>query len=46
MLAYRDNQITLVPLEPAIRRLKSAPPDPYVIGVARDLGILLAGNED
>jgi ATP-dependent phosphofructokinase / diphosphate-dependent phosphofructokinase len=46
MVAYRNREITTVPIELAVSRLKVVPSDSYLIGVARDLGISLAGEQD
>lgn len=41
MVAYKNFKITTVPLENAIRRIKTVPIDSDVISTARDLGICL-----
>jgi 6-phosphofructokinase 1 len=46
MIAYRHHRIETVPLERAIGWLRVVPADNYLIKVARDLGISLAGEQD
>lgn len=46
MVAYTSNDIVTVPLEKCVKSIKSVPADHYLIGVARDLSISFAGEED
>ncbi|HUK89939.1 MAG TPA: ATP-dependent 6-phosphofructokinase [Blastocatellia bacterium] len=46
MVAYRNREIGTVEIELAVSRLKVVPANSYLIGVARDLGISLAGEQD
>jgi len=46
MVAYRERKITTVAIERAVSRLKLVPADSYLIGVAHDLGISMAGEQD
>ncbi|HSE97380.1 MAG TPA: ATP-dependent 6-phosphofructokinase [Blastocatellia bacterium] len=46
MVAYRGNEIITVPLEQCVQTIKTVPSDHYLIGVARDLSISFAGEED
>ncbi|MCI0488114.1 MAG: 6-phosphofructokinase [Blastocatellia bacterium] len=46
MVAWSCNNLIIVPLEECVKTIKSVPPDHYLIGVARDLGISFAGQED
>ena len=46
MVSYQNRMIITVPIEQAVSHLKSVPKDSYLISVARNLGISLAGQED
>lgn len=46
MIAWRCNEIASVPLEAVISRVKSIPGDHFLLTVARDIGISLAGHDD
>jgi ATP-dependent phosphofructokinase / diphosphate-dependent phosphofructokinase len=46
MVAYTCNEIITVPLEECVKTIKSVPASHYLVGVARDLSISFAGEED
>jgi 6-phosphofructokinase 1 len=46
LLVWRSNEVVSVPLELAIREVKSVPPSHQLVRAARDLGISFAGAED
>lgn len=46
LVAWKDNEITTVPLEICVKGIKAVPHDHYLIRVARDTGISFAGVED
>lgn len=46
MVAWRSNEIVTVPLDECVTSIKIVPPNHYMIGVARDLGISFAGEQD
>jgi phosphofructokinase-like protein len=46
MVALRDHQIVTVPLEQCVMSIKVVPLNHYLIGVARDLSISFAGEDD
>lgn len=46
MVAWHHNELVTVPLEVCIKGIRSIPPDHHLIGVARDLSISFAGQED
>jgi 6-phosphofructokinase 1 len=46
MVAYTRNEIVTVPLEQCVKTIKCVPADHYLIGVARDLSISFAGEQD
>jgi 6-phosphofructokinase 1 len=46
MVAWCCNEIVTVPLERCVNSVKTVPPNHHFIGVARDLSISFAGEED
>jgi phosphofructokinase-like protein len=46
IVAWDDNAVVTVPLERAVKDVRTVPPTHYLIGVARDLGITFAGADD
>ena len=46
IVAWKGNELVTVPLERAITELRVVPRGHYLIGVARDLGITFAGDQD
>jgi hypothetical protein len=46
MVAWTGSEIVTVPLERCISSLKTVPANHYLVGVARDLSISFAGEED
>jgi 6-phosphofructokinase 1 len=46
MLAWRNSEVVTVPLERAIKDLKTVPPSYFLVRTARDIGISFAGDED
>ncbi len=46
MVSWTCNEILTVPLEQCVKSVKTVPPNHYLIGAARDLGISFAGEND
>jgi hypothetical protein len=46
MVALRNSEIVTVPLEQCVMSIKVVPSNHYLIGVARDLSISFAGEDD
>ena len=46
IVAWHHDEVVTVPLERAVKEVRTVPPGHHLIGVARDLGISFAGDDD
>jgi 6-phosphofructokinase 1 len=46
LLAWRGTEVVAVPLETAIKEVKTVPPSHSLVQAARDISISFAGDED